>query len=135
MVQASGRNAKMFPRSSGMAASNAADCRALQFAARTGKTDHSGVYRSGRRDAGFLFRKIELRWRAETLSLINTRSAFAADARIRGHQEVEPGALLPARIGHRGRSAAARDSRGGARVGGEFHRDVLSGYFLRVSVA
>src|SRR6266850_8476120 len=38
MVQASGRNAKMLPRSSGMAASNPGDCRALQFATRAGKT-------------------------------------------------------------------------------------------------
>src|SRR2546426_4870711 len=80
MVQASGRNAKTFSRSSGIAASNGGNRRALQLATRTGQADLSGVYRSGRRDAGFLFAKIEPRWRAETLSLINTRSAFAADA-------------------------------------------------------
>src|SRR5258708_1424753 len=135
MVQASSRNAKTFPRSSGAVASNAGNRRTLQLAARTGKTDLSRMYRSGRRNSGFLFAKAEPGGRAETLSLSNTRSAFAADARIDGHQEVEPVALFPARIGHRGRSAAARHSRGGARVSGQFDGHVLPGNFTRVPVA
>src|SRR5216683_4580951 len=80
MVQAGGRNAKTFPRSSGVAASNDGNRRPLQLAPRVGKTDLSGVYRSGRRDAGFLFRKVEPQGRAEMLSVIDTRSTFAADA-------------------------------------------------------
>src|SRR5258708_38820695 len=109
MVQASSRNAKTFPRSSGIAASNAGNRRALQLAAGVEKTDLSRMRRSGRRNSGFLFGKSKFRWRTKTLSLGNSRSAFAANARIGGHQKVEPGALFPARIGHRGRSAAARD--------------------------
>src|SRR6266566_1818952 len=78
VVQAGGRNAKTFSRSSGMAASNGGNCRPLQLATRTGETHLSGVCRSGRRDAGFLFGKSESQRRAETLSPINTGSAFAA---------------------------------------------------------
>src|SRR5260370_21677113 len=135
MVQARGGNAKTFPRSSGIAASNAGNCRPLQLATRTGKTHLSRMRRSGGRNAGFLFRKSQLRWRAETLSLSNTRSAFAVDARVSSHQEKKPVALFPARIGHRGGSAAARHSRGGTRVSGKFDGDVLPGNFTRVSAA
>src|SRR5229473_5952161 len=125
MVQASGRNAKTFPRSSGVAASNDGNRRPLQFATRTGETDLSRMRRSGRRNSGFLFGKSKPRRRTKTLSLSNTRSTFAADARISSHQEKKPVAVFSARIGHRGRSAAARNSRGGTRLGGKFDGDVL----------
>src|SRR5260370_39993788 len=91
--------------------------------------------RSGRRDAGFLFGESKFRWRAQTLSLSYTGSAFASDSRTGSYQEVEPVALFPARIGHRGRSAAARDSRGSARVSGETECDALPGNFTRVPAA
>src|SRR5229473_801791 len=135
MVQAGGRNAKMFPRSSGMAASNAGDCRALQFATRTGQADLSRVPRARRRISVFVFVEAELRWRSQTLQAAAPGSAFAPDARTRGHRKTAPGAVFSAGLGHRGRSAAPRDSRGGARVGGKLPRDVLPGNFLRVSVA
>src|SRR5437899_8771166 len=118
MVQACNRNAKTFSRSPRVAASNIGNRRPLQLATRAGKADLSGVYRSGRRDAGFLFGESKFRWRAQTLSLSYTGSTFAADSRTGSHQEVEPVALFLTCIGHRGRSAAARDSRGGARVSG-----------------
>src|SRR6266481_6167474 len=132
MVQACSRNAKTFSRSSGMAPSNIGNRRPLQPATRAGKADLSGVYRSGRRDARFLFGESKFRWRAQTLSLSYTGSAFAADSRTGSYQEVESVAIFPARIGHRGRSAAARDSCGSARVSGEFYCDVLPGNFACV---
>src|SRR6267154_827497 len=135
MVQACSRNAKIFSRSSGVAASNAGNRRPLQLETRTGKTNLSRMRRSGRRDAGFLFGESKFRWRAQTLSLSNTRSAFAADSRTGSYQEMEPVTLFSARIGHRGRSAAARHSRGGARVGGELDGDVLPGNFACVPAA
>ncbi len=45
-----------------------------------------------------------------------------------------PGAVFPAGIGHRGRSAAARDSRRRARFGGELDGHVLPGNFARLPV-
>src|SRR5216684_7524272 len=135
MVQACSRNAKTFSRSPGVAASNAGNRRPLQLETRTGKADLSRMRRSGRRDAGFLFGESKFRWRAQTLSLSYTGSTFAADSRTGSYQEVEPVALFFACIGHRGRSAAARNSRGGARVGSEFDGDLLPGNFPRVSVA
>src|SRR6266851_8635666 len=135
MVQACSRNAKTFSRSSGMAPSNIGNRRPLQPATRAGKADLSGVYRSGRRDAGFLFGESKFRWRAQTLSLSYTGSTFAADSRTGSYQEVEPVALFFACIGHRGRSAAARNSRGGARVGSEFDGDLLPGNFACVPAA
>src|SRR5204863_4786792 len=83
----------------------------------------------------FLFGKSKFRGRAKTLSLSNTRSAFAVDARVGSHQEVEPVAVFSARIGHRERGTAARDSRGGARVSGKFDGDILPGNFACMPVA
>src|SRR5256885_643348 len=103
VVQDGGRNAKTFSRSPRVTASNAGNRRPLQLATRTRKADLPRVYRSGRRNSGFLFGKSKSRGRAETLSLRNTRSAFAVDARVGSHQEVEPVAVFSARIGHRER--------------------------------
>jgi DNA polymerase-3 subunit alpha len=50
-------------------------------------------------------------------------------------RKAAPRAVFFAGVGHRGRSQAARNSGGGARLGGEFDGDVLSGNFLRVPAA
>src|SRR5579863_6946402 len=62
-------------------------------------------------------------------------SVLAAGARASGDREMEVSALFSAGVGHRGRSAAARDSGGGARLGGQLDGDVLSGNFAGVPAA
>src|ERR1700719_2639224 len=116
MVQTGGGNAKSFPRSPGMAASNAGDHRALQFKTRIGQADLSGISRPQRRICVFLFVEAEFRWRAQTLQAAAPGSAFAADARAGSNREMETGAIFSAGVGHRGGSAAARDSRSGTRI-------------------
>src|SRR5260370_25005252 len=112
----------MLPRSSGVAANNAGNRRALQFAARTGQADLSGVPRARRRIGVFVFVEAELRWRSQTLQAAAPGSAFAPDARTRGHRKTAPGAVFSAGLVHRGRSAAPRDSRVAPRGVGKLPR-------------
>ncbi len=135
VVQASGRNAKMFSRSSGIAASYDGNRWPLQLAARIGKTHLSGVPRARRRIGVFVFVEAELRWRAQTLQAAAPGSAFAADARTRGHRKTASGAIFSAGVGHRGGSAAPRHSCGGARVGGKLHGHLLPRHFVCLPAA
>ena len=135
VVQAGGGNGAALRRSSGSRARDARDCRALQPPARAGQADLSGISRAGGRDAVFVFVEAEFRGRAAALSAFAAGGARAADARARSDREAQPGAVFSARVGHRRRSAAARDSGGGARLGGEFDSDVLPGDFARVPAA
>src|SRR5437867_6995213 len=62
-------------------------------------------------------------------------SSDVCSSDLGSHQEVELGAVFSARIGHREGSAAAWNSRGGARISREFDGDVLPGNFARLPAA
>ena len=108
---------------------------ALQPGAHAKQNYLSGIPGARRRVRVFLFVEAVLCGRAETLPPAAPRSALPADARIGRDRKVTSCAVFFAGVGHRGRGQAARNSRGGARVGGQLDGDVLPRHFLRVPAA